>query len=544
MSLKIKIGGGAGGVASGQPPTPAVATPSSGGGFKLKFSKGAQSPAPVPETTLDQGNGDGAKKKRQYARKDRDPNTKKRQADDDSISPAPKRPANETLERKPSLMIKLPHKAPLPAVPAPAKTRISLKKKVSAGPKQILRSLHVRGQAPERIPGNAYDSEDSEREKDPSIEQHLVLRMQPGEDCDYLRNAINERKIGIPLAEGGADASIRFLDRDFRRALITIKGRMYAAAVVDLPNIVETMKSWDRKVFYKVSDLSQMLLVLGKCNDDHEAKSMPLPARVVDPTTMQFAHGLTPPMHWVRKRRFRKRLSYRDTANVEEEVNNLIADDDRALADGGSTTFEMISRESLERSAEPEESRFYDDEDDAEGEAMSTIENGNAEDTEQYEEEDAMGEEDMDALFDAGQEDTMVAPPQAITATPQQLQSTVTSPNGNETPTTAPTPLDANSPAGTPAQSSGDDDDDDDDEYSSDEESIVDEDAVARAAERAQQMEEIHDLEKEVELQKQRIAAQKNQLLRDKMGRQLASLEEDLRIKREGLGIGEEEAEG
>ena len=48
-------------------------------------------------------------------------------------------------------------------------------------------------------------------------------------------------------------------------------------------------------------------------------------------------------------------------------------------------------------------------------------------------------------------------------------------------------------------------------------------------------------LEREVEIQRQKLAGQKNQLLRDKTMKQLRSLEEDLRIKKGGLGMQDED---
>jgi transcription initiation factor TFIID subunit 7 len=95
-------------------------------------------------------------------------------------------------------------------------------------------------------------------------------------------------------------------------------------------------------------------------------------------------------------------------------------------------------------------------------------------------------------------------------------------------------------PAETSAPSS-DEDESDEDEDDDEDIDVVDEDAAMKAAERAQQMEEINDLEREVEIQRQKLAGQKNQLLRDKTMKQLRSLEEDLRIKKGGLGMQDED---
>lgn len=533
LKLTLKTGG------NGQPATPSAQTPATGGGFKLKLSQPPTPATEQPSSSMAPPPSNPSKKPRNK------PSAKKRAADYDDYddeSPAAKRLAPES--RKSSLVLKTSKKAgapgsasTVPATPNSAGPRISLKKKRQPSA-PVLRRLNVKGRVPDRVPGNAYDSEDSDREKDPATEQQLILRMEPGEDADYLRDAITNKTIGLPPKEGGAEVTIRFVEREFRRAVVTIKGRMYAAALVDLPCIIETMKSWDKKGWWKVADVHQMLLVLGRCSSDEEAKNMQLPRGTVNPSTFQYAHGLTPPMHWVRKRRFRKRLSYKDTANIEEEVQKLLEEDEKAERDGGETNFEILNRESIERSVEPE---FFDE--DADGEAVSTIEDGY--DMEQQEEMDAAAAEaELQGLFDMDNEE--VAEPQPttsenITASPANLADSSASlaqvQAGLESAAATP------AAAETSAQSSDEDESDEDEDEDEDGIDVVDEDAAMKAAERAQQMEEIHDLEREVEIQRQKLAGQKNQLLREKTMKSLNSLEEDLRIKKRGLGMDEDEDE-
>jgi transcription initiation factor TFIID subunit 7 len=452
------------------------------------------------------------------------PSAKKRAAeydDYDDETPAPKRLAPES--RKSSIVLKTSKKSRAAgpaatglATPSSAGPRISLKKKRQPSA-PVLRRLNVKGRVPDRAPGNAYDSEDSDREKDPATEQQLILRMEPGEDTDYLRDAITNKTIGVPPKEGGAEVTIR-----------------YGAVLVDLPCIVETMKSWDKKGWWKVADIHQMLLVLGRCNSDEEAKNMPLPRGTVHPSNFQYAHGLTPPMHWVRKRRFRKRLSYKDTANIEEEVQKLLEEDEKAERDGGETNFEILNRESIERSVEPE---YFDE--DADGEAVSTIED--AYDREQQEEMDAAAAEaELQGLFDMDDEvEPQAMTSETITASPANLADSSASlaqvQAGMDSVAATPAAAETSAPSSDEDESDEDEDDEEDDI------DVVDEDAAMKAAERAQQMEEINDLEREVEIQRQKLAGQKNQLLRDKTMKQLRSLEEDLRIKKGGLGMQDED---
>jgi transcription initiation factor TFIID subunit 7 len=42
-------------------------------------------------------------------------------------------------------------------------------------------------------------------------------------------------------------------------------------------------------------------------------------------------HGITPPLHHVRKRRFRKRVNRRTIESVEQEVERLLEEDELAM---------------------------------------------------------------------------------------------------------------------------------------------------------------------------------------------------------------------
>ena len=549
MSVKLKLNTGKASSPdsntpqSAAPPTPA--STGSGGGFRLKLNA-SQPPTPAATQPASVITPSGAKKSKQPAQQPKSRKStggsKKRPANDDTISPAAKRPANGPARK---FSIKVGQAAPSAAqaadgVPLSAGSlnKLSLKRR-STGPK--LRALTTKRPPPKREPGLGYDSEDSEAEDDPAIQQGFILRMQPGEDCDYVRDAIANGRVGMPPKEGGAEVSMRFVDKDTRRATVTVRGRMYAAALVDLPCIVETMKSWDRKGWWKVADVCQMLLVLGRCTSDDEAKNFPLP-REVDKQSFQYAHGLTPPMHWVRKRRFRKRLSYKTIANVDEEVERLLKEDELAENQGGNVNFETLDRAEMERSQEPGESQ-YDDED-AEGEAIETVENG--QDYEEYysDEGDADLEGDLQAMFDEDHASAAPAANDLVTESPAPIADQAASFAAAEN------AVGSGSAVETPAQDittqdeqSSDESDYDEDEEEEDSPNVMDEDAAAKAAERNQQLEEVADLEREVEAQRMKVQAISNQLLKQRAIQQLKILEEDLRVKKGvfGLDDGEED---
>ncbi|KAB5536356.1 TAFII55 protein conserved region-domain-containing protein [Coniochaeta sp. 2T2.1] len=253
---------------------------------------------------------------------------------------------------------------------------------------------------PHRPDGDGYDSEAEDREIDSVIEDQFILRMMPGEHCDYLRRCIQERKIGLPKAQGGADVAFRWLDEEMRRCMVSIQGTHYAAVLVDLPTVTEGMKTWDKKSFVKSADICQMLMVFAKVADDQEARTVSLPKAVEH--GYRWPHGLTPPMHDCIHRRFRKRLSKLEIQNKEAEVERLL----QADKDAQDSRYEWIDERRTD-----DEDLYYEDEDeemeedgeaDAEGEAEEDY-FGDADGTQQHfehEEEELEVDEDLEAMFE------------------------------------------------------------------------------------------------------------------------------------------------
>ena len=504
-----------------QSPTEDIQTPLPASGIKLNFKRpGASSPPPP-----------APKPKRKYTKKDQP-----------AASPAnpKKRPRNANDEDETDRPISAKKQARTLPGPntfrffqaSPATKRgpvIKLKTGASQPPTPITAArvkVKVRGKPPVRPLGVGYDSEASDAEVDPAIEENLILRMTPGPDCDYIRTAIENRKIGVPIREGGADVSMRFFTRDARRAVITVQGRHYAAVLVDLPCIVESMKSWDKRGWWKSADICQMLLVLGRVDNDEAAKTFPLP-KELDEKTWQWPHGLTPPMHNVRKRRFRKRVSFRTIETAEQEVSRLLKADEDAEKQGGKTFYEILDLDRLrsqeEESAEEEEE--YDENEDAEGEAD--------EEANVYEEvEEEEDDEDHEAIAArlALEFETV---DNGIVSTPAVLPSTniarpdIVPPGGTTS-------------AADGSADTGDSDDEGEEEKSSGEETqedeVEDEPERERKQAVAQQREEIADIERELAVQKQRLNEFTNQLFRAKIMNTIKRLEGELQVKRLGLG--------
>ncbi|EED13261.1 transcription initiation factor TFIID subunit 7, putative [Talaromyces stipitatus ATCC 10500] len=379
-------------------------------------------------------------------------------------------------------------------------------------PKQsVVKSIRIKGQprvAPRPL-GSGYDSEASDLELDPHIEEDFILRMVPGEDCEYIRQAINERRLDR------SHIGIKALTREGRRMIVRVRDKQYAATLVDLPCIIEGMKSWDKRMFYKSADITQMLLVLGPVQNEQEAMEYPLPKDVnmLDDKTYQYSHGLTPPMKYVRKRRFRKRVSARTIEQAEKEVANLIAQDEAAVRP---PRFELVDATSLSRAeGVVNYDDEYDDEQDAYGEA----------DYDMQDEEDAQGD-----LF----EDELAGELEAALAA-----------GADEAPDVAETPAaHATGESATPGlkpgdESSGDESEESDREADGDangEEEDMDEEALERRREIQEQREFIAELEGLIAQETAKYEAQTNKILKQKIGKRVHQLKQDLALKRASIG--------
>jgi transcription initiation factor TFIID subunit 7 len=382
-------------------------------------------------------------------------------------------------------------------VPKPKATpKIKLK---ASSQKLSFVSKTAGGYVVERKKGYAYDSEADDVEPHPLIEHQFIVRMLPGEDAEYLRKAIADRLIGT----GGADVKFRFFDKEGRKAMVSIRGNHYAANVVDLPCIVEAHKTWDRKNFMKSADIHQMLVVTKKVKDQEEARKAPLPEHVSQ-GIWQYPHGLTPPMHWVRKRRFRKRLNRRTIEAVEDEVERLLKLDTELGEKGGASSFDLF-----DPNAQDEED--YEDE-----EAEESIE---------MDDENQGLEDEMMALFHGGggsDDDETVQTPQ--TGLPNITSSDVIA---------SPDTLQLVTKTGEGDVDSGDDGYSDD---GADSDEDMDEDERAALQERAQLREEVDAIRAEIDGVDKQITAQSNRILKGKLEEKKDKLKRDLDIKLANLG--------
>ncbi|XP_038170739.1 transcription initiation factor TFIID subunit 7-like [Arvicola amphibius] len=178
------------------------------------------------------------------------------------------------------------------------------------------------------------------------LESQFILRLPP-EHASALReiirsgSAATREKLKIDLSP------------DCRRAVVQVDNVSLSARVVDLPCVIGSLKTHDRKTFYQTADISQMLL----CSADSDPRSSPQePVPSAGARAMGnegetekkciWKHGITPPLKNVRKKRFRKPARKLpdmkqseeggsgaiDSKDVEKEVKRLLCSDAEAIS--------------------------------------------------------------------------------------------------------------------------------------------------------------------------------------------------------------------
>lgn len=191
------------------------------------------------------------------------------------------------------------------------------------------------------------------------LESQFILRL-PQNQANSLRQAIRD---GEPLSKR---LSVKF-DADIRHGTVKLDDTTMPARLFDLPTIIESYKTLDRKNFYKTADISQILI----CKEDtplsqdtsadsnnvqteeeiNRAKYDTLFSSIggVGKREFLFPHGITPPLKNVRRRRFRKTLKkkYVDFREIEKEVKRLLKFDCEAI----SSRYEIV--EELKEKAPP-----------------------------------------------------------------------------------------------------------------------------------------------------------------------------------------------
>ncbi|CAK1554844.1 unnamed protein product [Leptosia nina] len=180
------------------------------------------------------------------------------------------------------------------------------------------------------------------------LESQFILRL-PEEPTKVLKDVL---KTGENLKNR---LTIQ-IDNDMRHGEVRLDHWLMHAKIVDIPTIIESLKTIDNKSFYKTADICQMMIC--KTEPDQPAdEEAPTKNKKKDPYKVEkkflWPHGVTPPTKNVRKRRFRKTLKKKcvEGPEIEKEVKRLLRADNEAV----NITWEVIKDD--DEHIKPESSR-------------------------------------------------------------------------------------------------------------------------------------------------------------------------------------------
>lgn len=139
-------------------------------------------------------------------------------------------------------------------------------------------------------------------------EEHVILRIP-----DALREQF-DREIE---EKGYPDCEFDF--NDLKNITFRYKGTRYRVSAIPLPCILEAQKSFDGNQFYKINDVANMLVVWPKSYTEVEINHY---------TKIYAASGITPPLKFVKHRRWRERAqSLSAVEEIEKKVKELLERD-------------------------------------------------------------------------------------------------------------------------------------------------------------------------------------------------------------------------
>ncbi|XP_004643922.1 transcription initiation factor TFIID subunit 7 [Octodon degus] len=176
------------------------------------------------------------------------------------------------------------------------------------------------------------------------LESQFILRLPP-EYAATVRRAVQSGQVNLK------DRLTIELHPDGRHGIVRVDRVPLAAKLVDLPCVMESLKTIDKKTFYKTADICQMLV---STVDGDLYPPVEEPVAAADPKASKkkdkdkekkfvWNHGITLPLKNVRKRRFRKtaKKKYIESPDVEKEVKRLLSTDAEAV----STRWEIIAED-------------------------------------------------------------------------------------------------------------------------------------------------------------------------------------------------------
>lgn len=170
------------------------------------------------------------------------------------------------------------------------------------------------------------------------LESQFIMRL-PEEPAKALRELITS-------SENLKNRLSITIENDMRHGEVRFDHWLLHAKIVDLPTIIESLKTIDKKSVYKTANICQLML----CKDEMDQttdEEAPNKNKKKDPLKVDkkflWPHGITPPTKNIRKRRFRKTLKKKcaEAPEIEKEVKRLLRADNEAL----SVTWEVIKED-------------------------------------------------------------------------------------------------------------------------------------------------------------------------------------------------------
>lgn len=171
------------------------------------------------------------------------------------------------------------------------------------------------------------------------LEEQFILRMpavkengvsKPHPATQALREALAEQsRLTDQDTDPLRDRLFIDVDPKTRRGCVKFDDYVFEARLFDLPCIIESLKTKDKKMFYKTADICQILVCRGPGDppwEEEEEKAKKKNAGNsgghIESSIYQWPHGITPPLKNVRRKRFRKVAKKKcvDYVEIEREV--------------------------------------------------------------------------------------------------------------------------------------------------------------------------------------------------------------------------------
>lgn len=180
------------------------------------------------------------------------------------------------------------------------------------------------------------------------LESQFIMRL-PEEPAKALKNVLS-------TGENLKNRLTIQMESDMRHGEIRFDHWLLHGKIVDLPTVVESHKTIDRKSVYKSADICQIMICKDEIEPATTEEESPTKNKKKDPFKVDkkflWPHGITPPTKNIRKRRFRKTLKKKnvEAPEIEKEVKRLLRADNEAV----SFTWEIINEEDEHGDSKPE----------------------------------------------------------------------------------------------------------------------------------------------------------------------------------------------